>query len=151
SSALSRMTTRTRSPQRSGYSRSRIAAAACHGLVGRTLPVRRSPTCVGAPAPVLTTTRRAPNITAARQSEPTQSHGVRNMPVPVDLTGDTYGRLLVLERAPSENRRKTYYRCLCACGTEVTVRADKLRDSTTKSCGGFAAEVNAERARLLND
>jgi len=54
----------------------------------------------------------------------------------IDLTGERYGRLVVLERAPNDGRR-TMWRCVCDCGTEVVVRAENLRSGNTKSCGCY--------------
>jgi hypothetical protein len=74
------------------------------------------------------------------------------MPAPGNLVGQTFARLHVLKRAPSKkNSRKTFYLCRCTCGNEVVVRGDKLTESSTLSCGCYAAEMGAARARLLED
>ena len=51
-----------------------------------------------------------------------------------DLTGMKFGRLTVLERAENKGG-KTYWRCRCECGEEVTVYSHSLKSGATKSCG----------------
>lgn len=64
-----------------------------------------------------------------------------------DLTGQTFGRLTVLERI--KDGRRTYYRCSCECGNETTVRADALTHQKQRSCGkcGYGKERQAEAVR----
>lgn len=57
----------------------------------------------------------------------------------VDLTGQRFGRLLVIEKA-SYSSRVTYWRCKCDCGREKVIRRDHLIDGTTVSCGCFCIE-----------
>jgi hypothetical protein len=51
----------------------------------------------------------------------------------IDLTGQVFGRLVVVMRDPTKNR--VYWICRCSCGNEICVRASHLSDGTTKSCG----------------
>lgn len=52
----------------------------------------------------------------------------------LDLTGQKYGHLTILE--PAENiGGRTAWRCLCDCGQEVVVKTCHLRNGHTKSCG----------------
>ena len=52
----------------------------------------------------------------------------------IDLTGQRFGKLVVLE--PAENiGRKTAWHCLCDCGQECVVMSGHLRNGTSKSCG----------------
>lgn len=60
-----------------------------------------------------------------------------------DLTGKTFGRLKVAGFSSIRNK-KTYWSCRCECGNDCDVRADQLKDGTTRSCGCFAADRNAE-------
>ena len=58
----------------------------------------------------------------------------------IDLTGQKYGRLTVLERGPNEFVGKTKipfvrWVCRCDCGNEVIVRGNDLKSGHTKSCG----------------
>ena len=52
----------------------------------------------------------------------------------IDLTGQRFGKLVVIKRAPNKNKR-TMWLCKCDCGNEVEVRSDQLRGGVTNSCG----------------
>lgn len=52
----------------------------------------------------------------------------------IDLTGQRFGKLTVLE--PAENiGGRTTWRCRCDCGKETVVPTGRLRSGETKSCG----------------
>lgn len=53
----------------------------------------------------------------------------------IDLTGQRFGKLVVIEYAGRNERRESLWRCMCDCGNESIVRGDVLRRGTTKSCG----------------
>lgn len=61
----------------------------------------------------------------------------------IDLTGQKFGRLTVLERVENKGKR-TYWKCLCDCGNETIVWADNLRRGLQKSCGCLYAEKIAK-------
>lgn len=52
----------------------------------------------------------------------------------IDLAGNQYGRLEVVELAPKRGGR-TMWKCRCVCGSELDVNASSLRRGLTKSCG----------------
>lgn len=52
-----------------------------------------------------------------------------------DLTGQTFGKLTVLERGANSAGGKAKWRCLCACGNETQVLGDSLLRGRTKACG----------------
>lgn len=58
----------------------------------------------------------------------------RRSTTPLDLTGERYGSLTVLERAENKGSR-TAWRCRCDCGKETVVCTHDLRAGHTKSCG----------------
>jgi hypothetical protein len=60
----------------------------------------------------------------------------------IDLTGQRFGRLTVIERAEG---RYTPWRCRCSCGNETVVISINLRRGNTKSCGCFNEELWTER------
>ena len=60
----------------------------------------------------------------------------------IDLSGQLFGRLLVLCRNGSLSRKSAYL-CLCKCGNQVTVRRDHLITKKTVSCGCFCSEINS--------
>lgn len=74
------------------------------------------------------------------------------MPRHVDLCGQRFGRLTVIEKAdpwvsPTNGSTKGQWRCKCDCGSEVLVVTSRLRNGTTKSCGCLSKEKAAERMR----
>jgi hypothetical protein len=52
----------------------------------------------------------------------------------LDLTGQTFGHLLVLENTGRKNGH-THWKCLCDCGKITTATTNLLRRGYTKSCG----------------
>ena len=66
----------------------------------------------------------------------------------IDLTGQVFGRLLVLHRDETKPRGKgksAYWVCQCQNdGNIVSVRMDKLRNGDTKSCGCLSKEVRSQ-------
>lgn len=81
---------------------------------------------------------------------------------PIDLTGQRFGSLLVLERASSYRRHtlypdgtiKSYYQprwiCKCDCGNVVTVMSHNLRYGRSKSCGCQQRKGAGERIAAYN-
>lgn len=56
------------------------------------------------------------------------------MGAPVDLTGMTFGKWTVLERAPNLNPSQRRWACRCTCGTTRTVQGQTLVAGTSKGC-----------------
>jgi group I intron endonuclease len=57
----------------------------------------------------------------------------------IDRTGQRYGRLVVIERAPRPQNRKdtfAYWLCKCDCGNTRVVASGDLSTGNTRSCGG---------------
>jgi hypothetical protein len=52
----------------------------------------------------------------------------------LDLTGQKFGRLTVLEKSKTINKRATWL-CKCDCGNTKIIKAKYLRNGDTKSCG----------------
>ena len=52
----------------------------------------------------------------------------------IDLSGQTFGRWTVLQRAQSQ-RKDAYWKCRCTCGKEADVQGKSLRRGDSKSCG----------------
>lgn len=60
----------------------------------------------------------------------------------IDLTGERFGRLLVLKQAPRLAKdRNARWSCRCDCGQKAIVRTDLLCSGLTTSCGCFQKEV----------
>ena len=59
----------------------------------------------------------------------------------IDLTGQRFGRLTVIEKAPAKHGcTNAVWRCKCDCGNVVTVRSTSLRKNESQSCGCFRSE-----------
>lgn len=52
----------------------------------------------------------------------------------IDITGQTFGRLIVVEHAGSRSNR-ALWRCRCECGNELIAQGKLLRKGKVKSCG----------------
>lgn len=63
----------------------------------------------------------------------------------IDLTGNRYGRLIVVGRAEdriqSNGRHRVFWKCHCDCGKDIEVLGDNLKQGRTTSCGCYSAEL----------
>lgn len=61
-----------------------------------------------------------------------------------DLTGQRFGRLVVIDRAPDHvtagGEKSVAWSCLCDCGVKKIVRSNELRNGKTISCGCYRKE-----------
>lgn len=73
------------------------------------------------------------------------------MPARIDLTGQKFGKLTVLEKAQSKNGR-TYWLCQCECGNKKEIQTDLLRNGKTKSCGCYKREniIKLNKNRIID-
>lgn len=62
----------------------------------------------------------------------------------IDLTGQRFGRLTVVERAAQTNDGKATWVCVCDCGNRCVVIGALLRNKHTRSCGCLEKEVKKE-------
>lgn len=83
----------------------------------------------------------------------------------IDLTGQRFGRLTVVEQAPPQRTKyeyctvyRTMWHCVCDCGESVIVEGNNLKRGNTKSCGCLRSEHARRRlkdaykaAALLNE
>jgi hypothetical protein len=61
----------------------------------------------------------------------------------IEVIGETYGRYIVIDKAPPSKYIK--YLCRCSCGTEKIVTKDNLQRGHSKSCGCLRNELNRVR------
>jgi len=68
----------------------------------------------------------------------------------VDLTGQIFERLTVLERSESDKHGNIYWKCVCKHESHddkiIFVRGTHLKKGITKSCGCYSADKTKERA-----
>ena len=73
------------------------------------------------------------------------------MPKKIDLTGQPFGRLIVIREYGRDKNGAVLWLCRCLgkngddCGKEVVVRGDSLRNGNTRSCGCLHDEKSAAR------
>ena len=68
----------------------------------------------------------------------------------IDLTGQIFGRLTVIEFSHTTKTNGAHWKCLCECGNETIVYSSLLRTKNTRSCGCLSKEMisswNKQRA-----
>lgn len=63
----------------------------------------------------------------------------------IDRTGQTFGRLTVLERVENNNHKKACWECRCSCGNIIIVTGCSLKTGNTQSCGCLKKELELIR------
>lgn len=66
----------------------------------------------------------------------------------IDMTGERYGRLTVLERDYSKPKGHAYWYCQCDCGNITSVSRNNLRNGSVQSCGCLAKELTSKRSLI---
>lgn len=64
----------------------------------------------------------------------------------IELTGQRFGRLLVLKRVATSKDGQKVYLCRCDCGKEKEIKSGNLRSGHTLSCGCY----NTDRIKEMN-
>ena len=77
----------------------------------------------------------------------TKEAGASNV---IDITGQKFGKLLVLERDGSYNGY-ALWKCQCECGQVKTINGHLLRGGNVKSCGCVKSWKEIEIAKLLDE
>jgi hypothetical protein len=60
---------------------------------------------------------------------------------PIDMVGQKYGRLTVIEMAGHNKHKQRQWRCVCDCGTSVEKSGSDIRSGNTLSCGCLHKEL----------
>lgn len=64
----------------------------------------------------------------------------------IDLTGQRFGKLVALKKAPTESDRRTRWICHCDCGNDYVTTSQALRKGYAKSCGcGRRKDIAGQR------
>ena len=67
----------------------------------------------------------------------------------IDLTGQKFNRLTVIERANDKDYKRPHWVCKCECGTIKIVYGGHLKNGSIKSCGCYNSEVVKKRNEEL--
>ena len=67
----------------------------------------------------------------------------------IDLTGQRFGRLIVLERVGTSKSGRIKWLCQCDCGKSATTTGTNLRTGVTKSCGCYMIECETTRIKEI--
>ena len=65
----------------------------------------------------------------------------------LDLTGQRFGRLLVIAATDERRNQKVVWKCKCDCGNTVNVIGTLLKNGKTTSCGCLRKETMARNRR----
>ena len=65
----------------------------------------------------------------------------------IDLTGEKFGRLIVIRLSQQRGNGQAMWVCQCSCGVKVRVRGNSLRNNVTRSCGCFRKETSSNLNR----
>ena len=65
----------------------------------------------------------------------------------LDLVGERFGRLVVLEMLDPDKHQKTTARCVCDCGRLHIAEASSIKRGTVKSCGCLLSESRGDNTK----
>lgn len=68
----------------------------------------------------------------------------------IDMTGQRFGRLVVIRRVPNKPGSNAKWLCVCDCGKTTRVQCKSLRSGATKSCGCYRADYWREKQTKHN-
>ncbi len=61
----------------------------------------------------------------------------------IDLTGQKFGRLVIIQRMDNDKSGHLRWLCKCDCGKKRIIRGDHLKSDETQSCGCLRKEVTS--------
>lgn len=69
----------------------------------------------------------------------------------IDLTGQRFGRLVVIgyNEEVSKQKKGSHWNCICDCGNNCTINGTRLKSGKTRSCGCLMREKSSENAKKL--
>jgi hypothetical protein len=68
----------------------------------------------------------------------------------LDLIGQKFGYLTVIEKAEPDKHGHPMWRCECECGKESTVLQSHLLSGHTLSCGCYSKRITSEMSKRVN-
>jgi hypothetical protein len=60
-----------------------------------------------------------------------------------DLTGQKFGRLIVINRAENSRNNRVRWLCKCDCGKETITASSNLKNGTVVSCGCYSRKIHS--------
>ena len=66
----------------------------------------------------------------------------------IDITGQKFERLTVIERAQNNSSGRACWKCECECKNTIIVEGSKLRNGSVKSCGCLRRDRTSETCRI---
>ena len=66
----------------------------------------------------------------------------------MDLTGQKFGKLLLVERLPNYKNQKTFYKCKCDCGNECIVYSYKITSGKQLQCKSCSTIERISKRRI---
>jgi len=66
----------------------------------------------------------------------------------VDLGGERFGRLVVIERYGCNVQGRAKWLCRCDCGRETAVDSRNLKSGNTRSCGCLRRDISVAKATI---
>lgn len=67
-----------------------------------------------------------------------------------NLTGERFGKLVVIQRVSNDSDGHAKWECLCECGKTTIARGQNLIKGTVKSCGCLNAALASDRCKRKN-
>ena len=68
----------------------------------------------------------------------------------IDLSGQRFSRLTVVEIIGRYKNGDGIWKCVCDCGKTVNVLSGNLKQKNTKSCGCFHSEISSNTYKSIN-
>lgn len=59
----------------------------------------------------------------------------------IDISGQKFGRITVINKVYKINKKNSYYLCECECGNKLEIAATSLVSGKTQSCGCLKQEL----------
>jgi hypothetical protein len=78
--------------------------------------------------------------------------GIKTLGTYIDITGQRFGKLVVLRRVENALDKNVRFLCRCDCGSTKVIRSENLRSGNTKSCGcegGVFIDITGQRFNRL--
>lgn len=69
----------------------------------------------------------------------------------IDITGQTFGKLYVIDFAGKDLSGKSKWNCICECGNKTVVDGYKLRSGETCSCGCLKSKSEQKIRKILDN